>query len=56
MFLARRLLALDGVLAELESFVQRFDRAGTWSAATTQEILIGEVEIISMLMPSSPRT
>ena len=29
--------------------------AGTWSAAITQEILIGEVEIISMLIPFSPR-
>ena len=58
-WLSRRLLpegmlGLDVVLAELEGLVQRPHRVRSWSARTTQEILIGEVEIISMLMPRSP--
>ena len=50
---AGRVLGLDRVGAELERLVQRAGRRrSTRSAAITQEILIGEVEIISMLMPS----
>ncbi len=44
----------DRVGAELEGLVQRLDRVGTSSAEITQEILIGEVEIISMLILCSP--
>ena len=39
---------------ELERAVQRAHGVRDPSPRTTQEILIGEVEIISMLMPSSP--
>ena len=35
--------------------MQAADGVGDLSAAITQEILIGEVEIISMLIPASPR-
>src|SRR4051794_11332529 len=48
------MLGLDLVGAELEGLVQRAHGAIDGVAVTTQEILIGDVEIISMLMPWSP--
>ena len=51
---SERVLGLDLVGAELERLVQRADGAVDRSALTTHEILIGDVEIISMLMPWSP--
>ena len=45
-------LALDLVLAELEASCSARTASGTRSAAITQEILIGDVEIISMLISS----
>ena len=46
----------DCVGAELKGLVQDATASGTRSAEITQEILIGEVEIISMLIPSPPST
>ena len=45
----------DLVRPEVERLVQRAHGAVHVSAPTTQEILIGDVEIISMLIPWSPR-
>ena len=53
---ARHVLGQHGVGAELERGVQLRTASSTCSSRTTQEILIGEVEIISMFTPASPRT
>ena len=52
----RHVLGLHRVPAELEGGVQRAHRVPTSSSRMTHEILIGEVEIISMFTPASPST